>query len=299
MSKQKLFITGASGFLGYHLLHVAQREWEVYGLTHTQSIVSSNVTLINCDIRNYIELGNYIDDIEPDVIIHAAAISDANFCQQNKDISYAVNVEATKNLAGIAADYNIPFAFTSTDLVFDGKQGMYREEDDKSPLSVYGEQKAEAEEEIRSIYPSATIFRLPLMLGEPTANEGNYLNKFLQQLKQGNKATLFYDEYRSACGAMSIAQGMLQLLSTGNELPSVLHLAGGERLSRYDIGLAIAKAFGLSETMLQSMSQKDLQMAAPRPADVSLDISKAVALGYKPVALAEELSAIAGNKYLL
>ncbi len=299
MSKQKLFITGASGFLGYHLLHVAQREWEVYGIANTHHINSSGATIINCDIRNYIELGNYIDDIEPDVIIHAAAISDANFCQQNKDISYAVNVEATKNLAGIAADYNIPFAFTSTDLVFDGKQGMYREEDDTNPLSVYGEQKSEAEEEIRSIYPSATIFRLPFMIGAPEAGNSNYLKSFLQQISDGKKATLFYDEYRSVCGAKSIARGMLQLLGTGNELPSVLHLAGSERLSRYDIGLAIAKAFGLSETMLHSMSQKDLQMAAPRPADVSLDISKAVALGYKPVALAEELSAIAGNKYFL
>lgn len=299
MSKRKLFVTGASGFLGYHLLHVAQKEWEVYGLTHTQSIATSSATLVNCDIRNYIELGNYIDDIEPDVIIHAAAISDANYCQQNKELSYAVNVEAAMNIAGIAADYNIPFAFTSTDLVFDGKQGMYKEEDDKNPLSVYGEQKSEAEDEIRSIYPSATIFRLPLMIGAPEASRSNYLKNFLQQISEGQKATLFYDEYRSACGAKSIAQGMLTLLGNNSDLPPVVHIAGPERLSRYDIGLAIAKAFGLSETMLQSMSQKDLQMAAPRPADVSLDISKAVALGYQPVALAEELNAIAGNNYLV
>jgi dTDP-4-dehydrorhamnose reductase len=297
MSKRKLFVTGASGFLGYHLLQLAQREWEVYGLTHTHNIASSNATLINCDIRNYIELGNYIDDIEPDVIIHTAAISDANYCQQNKELSYAVNVEAAMNIAGIAADYNIPFAFTSTDLVFDGKQGMYNEEDHKNPLSVYGEQKSEAEDEIRSIYPSATVFRLPLMLGEPTASGGNYLNKFLAQIKSGSKATLFYDEYRNACGAKSISAGMLALLSNGIELPPVIHIAGPERLSRYDIGLAIAKAFGLSETMLQSASQKDLQMAAPRPADVSLNISKAVALGYQPVPLAEELNAIAGHNY--
>jgi dTDP-4-dehydrorhamnose reductase len=183
--------------------------------------------------------------------------------------------------------------------VFDGKQGMYKEEDDKSPLSVYGEQKSEAEDEIRNIYPSATIFRLPLMIGAPVASRSNYLKSFLQQISEGQKATLFYDEYRSACGAKSIAQGMLTLLGSNSDLPPVVHVAGSERLSRYDIGLAIAKAFGLSETMLQSMSQKDLQMVAPRPADVSLDISKAVALGYQPVALAEELNAIAGNNYLV
>ena len=69
----------------------------------------------------------------PDAVIHTAAISDANFCQTNRSLSYAINVEATKNLAGICSDYHIPFAFTSTDLVFDGKRGMYKEYNEKNP----------------------------------------------------------------------------------------------------------------------------------------------------------------------
>lgn len=295
---KKLLLTGASGFLGRHILSVVTGGYDVYAIGNNNPVNRSGLTEVKCDIRNYIELGNYIDDIEPDMIIHAAAIADANFCQQNKEVSYAVNVEAAVNLAGIAADYNIPFAFISTDLVFDGSRGMYTEDDDKNPLSLYGEQKAEAEEEIRSIYPSATIFRLPLMLGEPTAGKANYLSSFLQQVKDGKAATLFYDEYRSAGDAKSIAVGMLDLLGSGKDLPPVLHMAGPDRLSRYDIGVKIARAYGIDEKLLQSVSQKDLQMAAPRPADVSLDISKAVALGYKPMGLDEALTAIAGHNYL-
>lgn len=294
MVKKKLFITGASGFLGYHLLRVA-KDWEVYGLTNSHIIAFENATLINCDIRNYIELGNYIDDIEPEAIIHAAAISDANFCEQNRELSYDINVEASKNLAGIAADYNIPFAFTSTDLVFDGKKGMYKEEDEKNPVSVYGEQKSVAEEEILKIYPKAIVFRLPLMFGEPEASEANYLRKFIEQLKRGEKANLFYDEYRSACGAKSIAEGILKLLHTGE---NIIHLAGSEKLSRYDFGIKAAEAFGLDKSLLQSLSQKDIKMAAPRPADVSLDISKAISMGYNPMKASDELNAIAQHKYL-
>ncbi|HLP50696.1 MAG TPA: NAD(P)-dependent oxidoreductase [Chitinophagales bacterium] len=294
MVKKKLFITGASGFLGYHLLRVAQ-EWEVYGVTNLHNIGFENATLVNCDIRNYIELGNYIDDIEPDAIIHAAAISDANFCEQNRELSYDVNVEASKNLAGIAADYNIPFAFTSTDLVFDGKKGMYKEDDAKNPVSVYGEQKSVAEEEILKIYPNATVFRLPLMFGEAEASEGNYLRKFIAQLRNGEKANLFYDEYRSVCGAKSIAEGILQLLFTHEP---TIHLAGKGKLSRYDFGMKVAEAFNLDKSLLQSLSQKDIQMAAPRPADVSLDISRALSLGYKPMPIEDELKAIAQHKYL-
>src|SRR4051812_20820164 len=107
---KKLLLTGASGFLGYHLMRVAAPDWEVYAITNSNQIDFSKATAIKCDITNYIELGNFIDDIEPDAIIHTAAISDANYCQQNKDLSYNVNVEATRNLAGICSDYNIPFA---------------------------------------------------------------------------------------------------------------------------------------------------------------------------------------------
>ncbi|MCX6199418.1 MAG: NAD(P)-dependent oxidoreductase [Bacteroidetes bacterium] len=291
--KKKLIITGASGFLGYHLLRVASVDWEVYGITNSKSFDFKEATVINCDIRNYIELGNFIDDIEPDAIIHAAAIADANFCEQNKDFSYEVNVEATKNLAGICCDFHIPFAFTSTDLVFDGTKGMYKEDAQKNPLSVYGEQKSIAEEEVLRIYPEATVFRLPLMFGIPEASVSNYLQKFISQLKNGEKAALFFDEYRSICGARSIAEGILKLMNeTG-----IIHLAGKERLSRYEFGVKAANSFQLNESLLLSCSQKDVKMAAPRPADVSLDISKAVSLGFAPLGVDEELKLIADKKY--
>ncbi len=292
--KKKLLITGASGFLGYHVLRAAENDWEIYGITHSKNFNCKNAIPISCDIRNYIELGNFIDDIEPDAIIHTAAIADANFCEQNKDLSYEVNVEATKNLAGIGADYNIPFAFTSTDLAFDGAQGMYKEDAQKNPLNVYGEQKSIAEEEVLRIYPNATVFRLPLMFGELEASPSNYLQKFISQIKNGEKISLFHDEYRSVCGAKSIAKGILKLL---NE-KGIIHLAGKEKLSRYEFGLKAAKAFQLNETLLHSCSQKDVKMAAPRPADVSLDISKAVSLGFAPLNADEELKLIADKKII-
>ena len=290
---KKLIITGASGFLGYHILRLAEPDWEVYGITHSKSFDFAKAVAINCDLRNYIELGNFIDDIEPDAIIHTAAIADANFCEQNKELSYEVNVEAAKNLAGICCDYNIPFVFTSTDLVFDGKRGMYKEDDAKNPVSVYGEQKSAAEDEVLRIYPLASIFRLPLMFGFPDASTSNYLQKFISQIENEEPVKLFYDEYRSICGARSIAEGILKLMGNAG----VIHLAGKENLSRYEFGLKAAKAFNLNQSLLESCSQKDVKMAAPRPADVSLDISKAVSLGYAPIYLEEELKLIAEQKY--
>lgn len=287
--KKKLLLTGASGFLGYHLLRLAT-DWEVYGIYHANQFHFNRATSLKCDIANYIELGNYFEDIEPDAVIHTAAIADANFCQENKELSDLINVDAARNMAGICSDYRIPFAFTSTDLVFDGKKGMYREEDTRNPVSVYGEQKAKAEDEILKIYPDATVFRLPMMFGYADAGTANYLQKFIGQMRKGETVNLFTDEYRSVCGAKSISKGILQLLERTS---GIIHLAGGERLSRYDFGTMVIKAFAIKTGKINGCSQKEVKLSAPRPADVSLDISKAVKLGYVPMRAADELDQVA------
>lgn len=291
---QKLLLTGASGFLGYHLLRLA-REWEIYGIAFSKPFRYAPSTTLVSDLTNYIELGNLFEDITPDAVIHTAAVSDANFCEQNKEQSYALNVEATKNIAGICSDYQIPFVFTSTDLVFDGKKGMYKENDQKNPLNAYGEQKALAEDEVLRIYPSATIMRLPLMFGQPQASDTNYLQKFIGEIRSNKPVKLFTDECRSIAGARSIAQGILQLMNCSG----IIHIAGNETLSRYSFGMKAADVLSLDTSLIKACSQKDVKMAAARPADVTLDISKAISLGYKPLSVDEELKLLTTPNYLL
>lgn len=288
--KKKIIITGASGFLGYHLLRAAANDYEIYALYNSKPIHYAQATPLHCDITDYIQLGNYFEDIEPDAVIHAAAMADANYCQQHKEESYTANVEASKNIAGLCSDYNIPLVFTSTDLVFDGRQGMYKEADAKNPLSIYGEHKSIAEDEVLHIYPNAAVARLPMMFGYADASEANYLQKFIAQVKRGETVSLFNDEYRSVGGARSVAQGILQILGKAE---GIIHIAGKEKLSRYEFGIKAAKAFGLNEAYLSSCSQKDVSMAAPRPADVSLNIDEALALGYAPLSADEELTLVA------
>lgn len=296
MAAKKILITGASGFLGYHLLRLAfAKGYEVYGLYHSGHISFEHSTNLQLDLRNYIDMGNVIDDIEPDVVIHAAALADAALCQKNPDLSYEINVEVTRNLAGICSDYQIPFVYTSTDLVFDGVKGNYTEEDTPNPIMIYGEHKLLAEQEAARVYPEALIVRCPLMYGALEASDKTYFSSFIKSLKEGKQANLFHDEYRSVGGGRSVAQGILHLCEEANGL---FHLAGPERVSRFDFGMAAVAAFDLDKNLIHSLSQKDIQMSVPRPADVSLNIQKALSFGYSPLGYQEELRHIAAAKYL-
>jgi dTDP-4-dehydrorhamnose reductase len=290
MSKPKLVITGASGFLGYHLVREAAERYDVYAFYNSERGDFESVNWLQCDITNHIQVGDLLEDIEPDFIIHAAASADTNFCELHPKESRLVNVDATINLVGIAADFNIPFVFTSTDLVFDGERGLYTEEDAPNPVNEYGRQKAEAERVVLEIYPNTLVARLPLMYGDVKAGgNGNYLRRFIADNNEGKVSSLFHDEYRSIGGAYSIAKGIVSLMPNQN---GIVQIAGKEVVSRYEFGLMAADVFALNKTLLQSVSQNDFTFVAKRPKNVSLDITKALHLGYTPLSIIEELKLI-------
>src|SRR6476469_4001485 len=142
---KKLLVTGASGFLGWNICHLAKEEWEVYGTYLSNIPAIPDVALLKSNLRDFEELKLIFDNINPAAVIHTAAQSSPNFCQNYPNESYPINVTASWNIAGLCADYSIPCAFTSTDLVFNGLNAPYLETDPVCPINIYGEQKVMAE----------------------------------------------------------------------------------------------------------------------------------------------------------
>jgi dTDP-4-dehydrorhamnose reductase len=231
------------------------------------------------DITDANAMDALFHEIRPDAVIHAAAMSDPNYCERNPVPTSLVNVEASVRIAALCAECNARLAFTSSDLVFDGEKPPYSELSEVRPINAYGRQKAQAERSIRSVHPHALICRMPLMFGDTPADAKSFIQPMIESLLSGKELGLFIDEYRTPVAASDAAHGILSMIeiSTGT-----LHLGGKVRLSRYDFGLLLGRSLGIDNPVLRRVSRGDIAMAAPRPADVSLDSSKAFGLGWDP-----------------
>ncbi len=285
----KLLITGASGFLGWHLCQVAQTQWQVYGISNSKKIDIPNIKIIQSILTDFKAIKTLFQDIKPDAVIHAAAQSQPNFCQQYPEISYQINVGVSLEIASFCAELNIPCVFTSTDLVFNGLNAPYSETDPVCPVSYYGEQKVLAEQGMLERYPQTLICRMPLMFDHVPDHATSFIQPFIETLKQGKELSLFIDEFRTPVSGNSAAKGLLLALETTQ---GILHLGGRERLSRYEFGKIMAEVLNLPSHLIKSCSQADIKMSAPRPSDVSLDSSKAFHLGYQPLLVREALQRI-------
>ncbi len=285
---KKLLVTGASGFLGWNLCQSAQTDWEVYGTYFSHKVEISGAKLSKTDLRDFAALDLLFQEIKPDAVIHTAAASKPNYCQTHREESYAINVEVAVNMARLCGERNIPCAFTSTDLVFDGQNPPYKETDPVCPINYYGEQKAIAEQKMREIYPAIALCRMPLMFGAPSPVSPSFLQGMVSNLKAGQEISLFTDEFRTPASAVTASQGLL--LAIEKQVQGILHLGGKECISRYDFGLLLADILQLPIDSIKPAKQTDFAMIAPRSPDTSLDSSKAFALGYQPLSLRAELT---------
>ncbi|MBI5593620.1 MAG: NAD(P)-dependent oxidoreductase [Deltaproteobacteria bacterium] len=279
----KLLVTGAGGFLGSAVCQAASAMWQVYGVVFSHAAPLNPHAVFRADLTRQQEVRRVMDAVLPHAVIHTAAMADPNICQTHPAQSRKINVDAAVFIARWCADHDIPMVFTSSDLVFDGRNAPYRESDPVNPVSLYGEQKVRAEAEILRVHPEAAVCRMSLMFGDkPSAR---YQPPAIL-LKQGQKIRLFVDEVRTPLDVYTAAEGILLALGKSSGL---LHLGGAERISRYQFGRLLAEVLNIASDAIEPCLQKDIPMAAPRPADVSLNIEVARGLGFAPPLLSEIL----------
>ncbi|MCU0588050.1 MAG: SDR family oxidoreductase [Syntrophobacteraceae bacterium] len=288
---RRLLITGAGGFLGWNLCSLLAAEWEVVGIVRSRAAALESVRGIVLDLTDSVRLRQVFHEVRPDGVIHAAAMAKPDDCELHPRESARINVDTPILLAGLCAQARIPLVFTSSDLVFDGRNPPYREEDPVSPVSLYGEQKARAEAGILERYPDAAVCRMALMFGDGGPHGESFLGPMLRAMRRGDELKLFVDEVRTPLWGRDAAMGLALALHRAS---GILHLGGTERISRYHFGLMIRDALDIRGSRLTPSHQRDVSTRAPRPPDVSLDISRARRLGFRPTPLMEALQRLKG-----
>ena len=286
---KKLLVTGISGFLGWHVGNYVQDDFQLVGFHNSNRPSWKNFPSYAVDLCNQKLTWDIMNELGLSAVLHLAANSNPNKCEQDKS-SNNINVNVSVHLAEWCAKKNIPFLFTSTDLVFDGKNPPYSETSSTNPIMVYGQQKIEAEQKILATNLQAIIARMPLMYGMP-ANGLGFMNAWVRNLKEGKQVHCFTDEYRTTLSGNDAAAGLFLLLKKNQK--GIFHLGGKESISRFDFAVQMAERFDLPKELIIPSLQKDVQMPAKRPPNVSFDSEKAFALGFNPGSIEEELRKLA------
>jgi dTDP-4-dehydrorhamnose reductase len=255
-----VWITGAGGLIGHCMARAASEkapQLEVIALTRA-----------DLDVADFTAVERRFRAERPQLIIHCAAMSKSPDCQASPAQARIVNVDATAHLAALARE--IGFVFFSSDLVFDGTKGHYVETDAVNPLSVYGETKAAAEEIVLKS-PRHIVVRTSLNSGSSPKGNTAYNEQLLEGWRRGRTIQLFFDEFRCPIPACVTARATWELAALGHG--GMYHLAGGERLSRAQIGQLAAARHPELEAKMEVCSLREY-VGAPRPADTSLNCAK-------------------------
>jgi len=294
---KKLLVTGASGLLGSHVARQAAGRFNTLGLF--QSFRPRNVPgrLEPLDLADAAAVRSRLDDFRPDLIVHCAALADADRAQREPDIARRMNVDATATLAQSARRLGAKMLFVSTDLIFDGRKGApYVEDDPPCPLSLYGQTKLDAEQIVRAGCGAWLIARTSLIFGPSPRGNRSLDEKLGAALREGRAVKLFVDEFRCPIATCDLAAALLELVDSPHT--GVFHLVGPERLSRYEIGMRIAQRFGWPAATIEARSTRDVPTNPPRPADLVLDNSKARSvLKTQLRGLTEVLESLSGNSW--
>ncbi|NPA24168.1 MAG: dTDP-4-dehydrorhamnose reductase [Crenarchaeota archaeon] len=271
----RALVTGASSSPGYKtVLELASKGFQVLAIynTHSVSFPQENVKALRLDLTRFEDVLKIFNEFRPEILIHMAALGDVDKCEIDRDAAWLLNVEVSRFLAKISQKYRVLMLYLSTDYVFDGERGMYKETDVPYPVNYYGLTKLIAEEIVRSMLDSYIIVRTSAIygLGPGRPNFGKVL---IEKLSRGEKVRALVDQYLSPTLNTMLAKAIVEIIERGLQ-NDVLHIAG-ERINRYDFAIKLAEKFGFDRSKIEPIYMKDIAWKARRPRDSSLDVSRA------------------------
>jgi UDP-4-amino-4,6-dideoxy-N-acetyl-beta-L-altrosamine transaminase/dTDP-4-dehydrorhamnose reductase len=292
----RIVITGGSGLLGLNWALYALKEHEVHLWLHQRSIALTGVNSRHVDLNVPSAITTAINDIKPDIIINTSGYTSVDGCESNASLSKRANFDNAKNLAMAAALQGVKFVHISTDHLFDGLTSFVVEDTPTNPQNIYAQHKAMAEEVILRHHPQALILRTTFFGWGPSYRR-SFSDLILDDLKIGRQVKIFDDVFFTPVNTsylITMAHRLIDQKATG-----VINVCGGERISKYDFSVRLAKAFGYDPSTIQPIQASRLRYGVKRPRDLSLSNAKMnQILDLKPVNIDSSISALKNEQHL-
>jgi len=266
----KVLVIGGSGLLGRKLRDILLEHTYDVNTTHYPDYPTEMEKNYHLDITMKKDVDDVIKKIKPDVIVHTAALTNVDECEKNKDVAENINALGTRNIAETAKKIDAKVMYVSTDYVFDGTKGLYKEEDQVHPLNYYGFTKLKGEEAVKTILDDWIIVRTSVIYG--SNNNKNFARWILDNLQRQKRISIVNDQYVSPTLNTDLSEQIVALLNS--DAQGVFHTAGGERINRYAFSQIVADVFQLDKTLINAINMKDMKWVAQRPEDSSLNIAK-------------------------
>jgi dTDP-4-dehydrorhamnose reductase len=294
MEKMKILVTGANGLLGQTIIkQLLEKKYDVVatgrGPDRLAVTPSAPTYYKSVDITDGPAIEQFILEHNPDVIVHAAAMTQVDQCELHKQECYNINVTATRFIIDAAKAIGARLIFVSTDFIFDGNDGPYKEDAQPAPVNYYGSTKMVAEKAVMESGLDYAIARTILVYGlVPATGRTNIIGFVRQNLEANQPIKMVTDQVRTPTFVDDLARGIILIIEKNGK--GIYHLSGEQSMTPYDIAIETARYFGLNEALIAKATSEDIKQPAVRPPKTGFDISKAKKeLGYKPRSFNEGL----------
>ena len=284
-----VLITGASGQLGMSLKKIFNSKYEIISTTGNNI---SGVSSIYLDVTNPVLFKEVVEMTNPDLVVNLAAMTSVDLCEKNPELAYAINIGGVDNLVNA---FRGPIIHVSTDYVFDGESGPYKEEDTTNPLNVYGRSKLESEKLLLDQSENSLVIRSNVLYDYSSKSRASFLKWVVDSLNQEKEISVVEDQWNNPTWTGSLAVVIDRAIDT--QVTGLVHWGDGDLVSRFDFANKIADVFNLKKSLIKPILTSELNQTAKRPLKSGLtsDYAQNI-LNLEPPTIKECLESIVEQK---
>ncbi len=283
----RILVTGASGLLGLNFAMMYYRRHTVTGVVNHNSLQKAPFAFVQADLAQPEALDKLIDQAEPEVVLHCAALANIDACESQPELAWQINTLAPQRLAERAARDGFKLVHISTDAVFDGARGNYSEEDRPNPLGVYANSKLAAEEKVLAACPRALVARVNFY-GWSLTGRRSLSEYFYRSFSENLPVRGFTDVFFCPLEVTQLGETLLRLVEL--DVQGIYHVLSRDCLSKYDFGCRIAEIFGFDPARVQPVRVLESGLVARRSPNLRMRTDKlARTLGEPAPGVAEGL----------